>query len=108
MVIFGALEKESRWMSVWRDARRLMSRRPFRSPLRKLLLPCLNSHNGESGEPVWKTSLTGEMVRHVGIGKKGLRWHTFVKAIHVELPDERRDVGVFEVGTAGMISDCAC
>ena len=45
-------------MRVCRDARRLMSRKPFKSPRLKLPLPCLNSQNGESGEPVWKTSLT--------------------------------------------------
>jgi hypothetical protein len=56
--ILGALEKESRCMRACRDARRLISRRPTRSPRLKLPAPCLNSHKGESGEPVWKTSLT--------------------------------------------------
>ena len=52
-------------MSACRDARRLISRRPTRSPRLKLPLPCLNSHNGESGEPVWKTSLTAaQSARH--------------------------------------------
>lgn len=59
--IFGALEKESRWISAWRDALRLISRKPTRSPRLKLPAPCLNSHRGESGEPVWKTSLTASL-----------------------------------------------
>jgi hypothetical protein len=45
-------------MSACREARRLISRKPTRSPRLKLPLPCLNSQSGESGEPVWKTSLT--------------------------------------------------
>jgi hypothetical protein len=45
-------------MSACREARRLISRRPTKSPRLKLPLPCLNSHNGVSGDPVWKTSLT--------------------------------------------------
>lgn len=49
---------ESRCARVCRDARLLISRKPTRSPRLKLPLPCLNSQNGESGEPVWKTSLT--------------------------------------------------
>lgn len=56
--ILGALENESRCMSACRDARRLISRSPTRSPRLKLPAPCLNSHRGESGDPVWKTSLT--------------------------------------------------
>jgi len=40
------------------DARRLISRRPTRSPRLKFPLPCLNSHSGVSGDPVWNTSLT--------------------------------------------------
>lgn len=55
---FGPVEKESRCMRACREARRLISRRPTRSPRLKLPLPCLNSQRGESGEPVWKTSLT--------------------------------------------------
>ena len=51
-------EKESRWMRVCLDALRLISRKPARSPLLKLPLPCLNSHSVDSGDPVWKTSLT--------------------------------------------------
>lgn len=50
--IFGALEKESRCIRAWRDALRLISRKPIRSPLLKLPLPCLNSHIVESGDPV--------------------------------------------------------
>lgn len=53
------VEKESRWIKACLDARLLISRRPARSPLLKLPLPCLNSHKAESGDPVWKTSLTG-------------------------------------------------
>lgn len=45
-------------MRACRDALRLISRRPTRSPLLKFPLPCLNSHKVESGDPVWKTSLT--------------------------------------------------
>lgn len=45
-------------MSACLDARRLISLNPTRSPLLKLPLPCLNSQSGESGEPVWNTSLT--------------------------------------------------
>lgn len=45
-------------MSACREARRLISRRPTKSPRLKLPFPCLNSHNGVSGDPVWKTSLT--------------------------------------------------
>lgn len=53
IVIFGgAFEKESRCMRVCLDARRLISLNPFKSPLLKLLLPCLNSQSGESGDPV--------------------------------------------------------
>ena len=55
--ILGA-ENESRWMSACLEARRLISRKPTRSPRLKFPLPCLNSHSGESGDPVWKTSLT--------------------------------------------------
>jgi len=51
-------ENESRWIKACRDARRLISRKPTRSPRLKLPFPCLNSHNVESGEPVWKTSFT--------------------------------------------------
>lgn len=50
-------------MSACLDARRLISLKPTRSPLLKLPFPCLNSHNGESGAPVWKTSLTADNVR---------------------------------------------
>jgi hypothetical protein len=45
-------------MSACLEARRLISRRPTRSPRLKFPLPCLNSHSGVSGDPVWKTSLT--------------------------------------------------
>lgn len=55
---FGPVENESRWISACLDALRLISRSPTKSPLLKLPLPCLNSHKGESGEPLWKTSLT--------------------------------------------------
>jgi hypothetical protein len=58
-VILGvAFENESRCIKVCLEARRLMSRSPFKSPRLKLLLPCLNSHKGDSGDAVWKTSLT--------------------------------------------------
>ena len=50
--------KESRWINACLDARRLISRRPARSPLLKFPLPCLNSQRVDSGDPVWKTSLT--------------------------------------------------
>lgn len=42
-------EYESRWTKDCREARRLISRRPTRSPRLKLLSPCLNSHSGVSG-----------------------------------------------------------
>jgi hypothetical protein len=51
-------EKESRWMSACLEALRLISLRPTKSPRLKFPLPCLNSHSGVSGDPVWKTSLT--------------------------------------------------
>lgn len=56
------VEKESRWMSACLEARRLISRSPTKSPRLKLPLPCLNSHKGESGDPVWNTSLTAPSV----------------------------------------------
>ena len=45
-------EKESRWINACLDARRLISRKPCRSPRLKLPLPCLNSHKVDSGDPV--------------------------------------------------------
>lgn len=88
-------------MRVCREARRLISRRPAKSPLLKLPWPCLNSHNGESEEPLWKTSLTvcesasiQELVREVNASSR-----TFVEAVHVQLPHKGRDVGMFEVGS---------
>lgn len=81
---FGAVEKESLWISVWREALRLISRKPARSPRLKLPLPCLNSHNGVSGEPVWKTSLTEYGIstcpKERQLGAASL---TFVKAVHI-------------------------
>lgn len=84
---FGPVEKESRCMRACREARRLISRRPTRSPRLKLPLPCLNSHRGESGEPVWKTSLTGI----VSAGKRQSRGvaPTFVESVHIQLSHKR-------------------
>lgn len=88
-------------MRACREARRLISLSPCRSPRLKLPLPCLNSHSGESGEPVWKTSLTAAYVRAVPRTKENmpvlLEFHTFVEAIHVQLTDERGNVGVLKV-----------
>lgn len=95
--ILGALEKESRWIRACRDARRLISRRPTRSPRLKLPAPCLNSHKGESGDPVWNTSLTvsGQILLCQAV--KFQESATFVKAIHVELSYKRRNVCMLEV-----------
>ncbi len=41
----------SRCTRAWRDALRLISRNPTRSPRLKLPFPCLNSHSVESGVP---------------------------------------------------------
>jgi hypothetical protein len=76
-------------MSACLDARRLISRSPTRSPLLKLPLPCLNSQRGESGDPLWKTSLTAALLstfRRHDSGSRRVR--TFVKAVHVQLSDE--------------------
>ena len=75
----------------------------------------MNSHNVDSGAPVWNTSLTTDRVRsdpyvcvcvretrvrlRRGSGKSRGTDPTFVKPIHVELPDKRGDVGVLEVLT---------
>lgn len=45
-------EYESLCTRACREARRLISLRPTRSPRLKFPLPCLNSHNADSGEPV--------------------------------------------------------
>lgn len=91
-------ENESRWIRVCLDALLLISRSPFRSPLLKLPLPCLNCHRADSGCPLWKTSLTD--------GSSALCTHwkrfprmllTFVKAIHIQLPHEGRNVGVLKI-----------
>lgn len=92
-------------MSACLEARRLISRNPTRSPLLKLPLPCLNSQSGESGEPVWKTSLTAAQVSAVsGHTQWYCRAHTFVKAVHVQLSDERGNVGMLEVGSTRPVS----
>lgn len=51
---------------LWREARRLISRNPTKSPLLKLFCPCLNSHKGCSGLPLWNTSLTAGQSVNVG------------------------------------------
>lgn len=94
--ILGAFENESRWISACREALRLISRRPTRSPRLKFPAPCLNSHKGESGDPVWKTSLTALWSART----QSSHWtvnRTFVEAIHVELPHKRRDIRMLEV-----------
>lgn len=85
------------------DARRLISRRPTRSPLLKLPLPCLNSHRGESGEPVWKTSLTAAQNVSVLLAppretETRVCWpHTFMESVHVQLSDEGRNIGMLKI-----------
>lgn len=79
------------------EALLLISRRPARSPLLKLPLPCLNSHSVESGDPVWKTSLTGRKLQHASCSEIGNGFITFVKTIHIQLANEGRDVGVFKI-----------
>lgn len=88
-------------MSACLEARRLISLSPTRSPRLKLPLPCLNSQSGESGDPVWNTSLTAHTVSDPpGSGSTQIRRaHTFVKAIHVQLSNKRRNVCVLEVGS---------
>lgn len=88
----GLCEKESRWMSACLEARLLISLRPTRSPLLKFPFPCLNSQSVESGEPVWKTSLTKNPSHQLGNPSRIPRAacsflsHTFVEPIHVQLP----------------------
>lgn len=78
---------ESRCTKACRDARLLISRRPTRSPRLKLPFPCLNSHNGDSGEPVWKTSLTNYHQRRNNSMSKAVP--TLVETVHVQLPNKR-------------------
>jgi hypothetical protein len=82
------------------EARLLISRSPARSPRLKFPFPCLNSHNAESGAPVWKTSLTGEPVRKklAPPPAHGILFRlAFVEPVHVKLPDKRRDVRMLEI-----------
>lgn len=100
------VENESLWISACREARRLISRSPTKSPRLKLPFPCLNSQSGESGEPVWNTSLTAPR-RQYGLAAgqmSNVRVPTFVKAIHVQLAHERGNVGVLEVRPASPVS----
>jgi hypothetical protein len=58
----------------------------------------LNSQSGASGEPVWKTSLTVEYMSILFAKRMEKRCvHTFVEAIHVQLPHKRGNVGMLEV-----------
>jgi hypothetical protein len=95
----------SRCTSACREARRLISRNPTRSPRLKLPLPCLNSHNVASGVPCWNTSLTAGCQRLTCASGASLL--TFVEAVHIQLSHERRDVGVLKV-LANWVSHWAC
>jgi hypothetical protein len=93
---------ESRWIRACLEARRLISRRPARSPLLKFPFPCLNSQSAESGDPVWKTSLTSRIKNGQKSPKSELACETptFVKPIHIQLSNEGGDIGMFEVRSA--------
>lgn len=83
------------------EARLLISRRPIKSPLLKLPFPCLNSHKVESGDPVWKTSLTNVRLAPRNVTSPPYdKLRTFVESIHIQLSDEGRDVGMLEVLSA--------
>ncbi len=103
---FGA-EYESRWTRACLDARRLISRRPTRSPRLKLPLPCLNSHSGDSGEPVWKTSLTERNLA------ADLQWlwlviQTFVESVHIQLSYKWWNICMLEILPVMCKPECIC